>query len=140
MADSQAVSLPKFSLHFLSPYPSKLKVQPIVALISLTYSVALQLLKNLGRLTYGMFLKLFRYFVGLIGQGISPSQGLYLHRTTQHRKTRTDIHALSGIRTHDSSIRAIKTHAPDRAATVTGPSYHNPNNNVLYLVCQEIGN
>jgi hypothetical protein len=44
---------------------------------------------------------LFRHMVGLLGRVISPSQGLYLHRTTQHRKTRTNIHALSGIRTRD---------------------------------------
>jgi hypothetical protein len=43
-----------------------------------------------------------RKSVGLLGQGISPSQGRYLHRTTQ---TQTDIHALSGIRTHDPSVR-----------------------------------
>jgi hypothetical protein len=30
------------------------------------------------------------------------------HRTTQHRKTRTLIHALSGIRTQDSSVRAAE--------------------------------
>jgi hypothetical protein len=41
--------------------------------------------------------------VGLLGWVISSSQGLYLHRTTEHRKTRTNIHALSGIRTHDPS-------------------------------------
>jgi hypothetical protein len=51
---------------------------------------------------------------------ISPSQGLYLHRTTQHRKTLTNIHALSGIRTHDPSSQPAKTHASDRTATVTG--------------------
>jgi hypothetical protein len=57
---------------------------------------------------------LFQFFhlhtVGkLRGKGISPSQGLYLH--TQLYKHRinahnTDIHALSGIRTHDPSDRA----------------------------------
>jgi hypothetical protein len=57
--------------------------------------------------------------VGLLGRVISLSQGLYLHRTTQHRKTR-DKHALSGIRTHDPSIQTAKTHASDRTATVTG--------------------
>jgi hypothetical protein len=36
------------------------------------------------------------------------------HRTTQH----TDIHAFSGIRTHDLSLRAN-----DRAATMLGGSY-----------------
>jgi len=30
---------------------------------------------------------LFGYSVGLLRRGISPSQGLYLHTTTQHRKT-----------------------------------------------------
>jgi hypothetical protein len=37
---------------------------------------------------------------GLLGRGISPSQGRYL--------TQTDIHALSGTRTHDPSVRAGK--------------------------------
>jgi hypothetical protein len=46
-------------------------------------------------------LNLFTQSVGLLGRGISPSQGRYLH-TGQH----TDIHALSGIRTHDPSVRA----------------------------------
>jgi hypothetical protein len=41
--------------------------------------------------------------VGLLGQGISPLQGFYLHTINAHN---TDIHALSGIRTHDLSIRA----------------------------------
>jgi hypothetical protein len=50
--------------------------------------VALQSLKDLGRLTYRRFFELFRQMVGLLGRVISPSQGLYLHRTTQHRKTR----------------------------------------------------
>jgi hypothetical protein len=34
------------------------------------------------------FLELFRHMLGLLGRVISPSQGLYLHRTTQHIKTR----------------------------------------------------
>jgi hypothetical protein len=82
--------------------------------------MTLQSLKDLGRLTYRRFLELFRQTVGLLGRVISPSQGLYLHRTTQHRKTRTNIHALSGIRTHDPSKQPAKTHASDRTATVIG--------------------
>jgi hypothetical protein len=39
--------------------------------------------------------------VRLLGRVISSSQGFCLRRTTQHRKTRTNIHALSGIRTRD---------------------------------------
>jgi hypothetical protein len=62
---------------------------------------------------------------GLLGRVISLSQGL----TTQHRKTRTNIHALSGIRTHDPSNHPAKTHASDRTATVTGAEMrHNPGN------------
>jgi len=44
--------------------------------------------------------------VGLLGRGINPTQGLFLHRTAHHRKTRTDIHASTGTRTHDPSVRA----------------------------------
>jgi hypothetical protein len=72
-----------------------------------------------GRFKYRSFLELFKHMVGLLGRVISPSQGLYLRRTTQHRKTRTNIHALSGIRTHDPSTQPAKTHASDRTATVT---------------------
>jgi hypothetical protein len=84
------------------------------------FSVALQSLKDLGRLTYRRFLKLFKHMVGLLGRVISPSKGLYLHRTRKHRKTRKNIHALSGIRTHDPNNQPAKTHASDRTATVTG--------------------
>jgi hypothetical protein len=47
--------------------------------------------------------------VGLLGRVISSSQGLYLN-TGQHKHRinayTPNIHALSGIRTHDSSVRA----------------------------------
>jgi hypothetical protein len=46
--------------------------------------------------------------VGLLGRVIIPSQGLYLN-TGQHKhrtNAYTGIHALSGIRTHDPSVRA----------------------------------
>jgi hypothetical protein len=82
--------------------------------------VAVQSLKDLGSLTYRRFRELFSQMVGLLGRVISPSQGFYLHRTTQHRKTRTNIHALSGIRTHDPSNQPTKNHTSDRKATVTG--------------------
>jgi hypothetical protein len=43
-----------------------------------------------------------RHSVGLLGRRISPSQGRYLYK---HR-INTNIRALSGIRTHDPSVRA----------------------------------
>jgi hypothetical protein len=47
-----------------------------------------------------------RLSVGLLGRGISPTQDHYLHRTTKTQNKHTDIHALSGIRTYDPSVRA----------------------------------
>jgi hypothetical protein len=49
-----------------------------------------------------------RQLVGLLGRVIGPTQGLYLHRTTQHRETQTHIHAPSRIRTCDLNIRAAE--------------------------------
>jgi hypothetical protein len=54
---------------------------------------------------------------GLLGRVISPSQGLYLHRTVQHTNTRTNIHALNRIRNLEPSIQVAKTHSLDRTAT-----------------------
>jgi hypothetical protein len=55
------------------------------------------------------FLYSYTQSVGLLGRGISPSQGRYIH-TEQHKHRinahNTDIHALSGIRTHNPSVRA----------------------------------
>jgi hypothetical protein len=46
-------------------------------------------------------------------------KGLYLHTTDQHRKKRTNIHALNGIRTHNISVQAVEAYAWDSAATGT---------------------
>jgi hypothetical protein len=54
------------------------------------------------------FRNLFTQTVGLLGQVISPSEGRYLH-TEQHKhriNAHRNINALSGIRTHDPSVRA----------------------------------
>jgi hypothetical protein len=50
----------------------------------------------------------FTQMVGLLGRGISPSQGRYLHKEQcKHRiNAYIDIHALSGIRPHDRSLRS----------------------------------
>jgi hypothetical protein len=54
------------------------------------------------------FRNLFYTTVGLLGRVISPSQGRYLHkRQHKHRiNAHTDIYDLSGIRTHNPSVRA----------------------------------
>jgi hypothetical protein len=53
----------------------------------------------------GRFLSFLIYTqsVDLLGRGISPSQG---PATYIQQQTHTDIHASSGIRTHDPSVRA----------------------------------
>jgi hypothetical protein len=51
---------------------------------------------------------IYTHSVGPLRRVISPSQGRYLH-TEQHKyriNAHTDIHALSGIRAHDPSVRA----------------------------------
>jgi hypothetical protein len=60
------------------------------------------------KLTSEIYESVFGHLVGLFGRGINPSQGHYLHRTAQHRKTRTHIHASSGFRTQDPSVRAVE--------------------------------
>jgi hypothetical protein len=95
-------------------------------------NMTLQSVKDLGRLTYRMFLELFRQMVGLLGRVISPSQGLYLHRTTQDRKKRTNIHDLSGIRTMILATNRPKTHVSDRTDTVIGRTDEYFNKTLIY--------
>jgi hypothetical protein len=59
---------------------------------------------------------------GLLGRVMSPSQGRYLHTgQDKHRiNAHTDTHALSGILSHDPSVRASAVYALDRAAIVIG--------------------
>jgi hypothetical protein len=56
----------------------------------------------------GFYLWIYKQLVGLLGRVIGPTQGLYLHRTTQHRETQTHIHAPSRIRTCDLNIGATE--------------------------------
>jgi hypothetical protein len=53
------------------------------------------------------FRNLLSQTVGLLEREIIPSQGHYQHTEHKHRKNaHTDIHALSGIRTHNPSVLA----------------------------------
>jgi hypothetical protein len=80
------------------------------------------LVKHRDNFTFTFYGSIFGYLVGFLGQGISLSQGhYYLRRTAQHRKTRTHIHASSGIRTTISVFERSKSvRASDRAAIGTG--------------------
>jgi hypothetical protein len=66
-----------------------------------------------------------RHFKIIIDIGRSPWTGdqpvirPLLSQVAQHRNTKTNIHALSEILTHDLSAQAIKAFASDRMATET---------------------
>jgi hypothetical protein len=60
------------------------------------------------RISTSELMNLFEHLVGRLGCGYSPMRGLYPHRTTQQRKTRTHIHAPSGIRARDPSVRMVE--------------------------------
>jgi hypothetical protein len=60
--------------------------------------------------------------VGLLGRVISSSQGLYLHRTTQHRQTKTNIHTFSGIRTWKQKLVTMVVEVTTMAMKVPHPT------------------
>jgi hypothetical protein len=65
------------------------------------------------------FRNLFRHLVGLLWTSDRPVAKASTY-TGQHTTQKDeDTHALSGIRTHDLSVQAIKAYASDRAATGT---------------------
>jgi hypothetical protein len=73
--------------------------------LSLFFSMALP--ANSGPRPLIQFRNHYSQSVGFLGRVISPSQGRYLN--TGQKKTHThtpNIHALSGIRTNDLSVRA----------------------------------
>jgi hypothetical protein len=77
----------------------------------------------------------FRHLVGLFGWGIGSKQGIYLHRTTQHRKMWTNICASSGIQTHDSNAGAVQNHACLRPHTLCLTIVKLGNNTFLHNSC-----
>jgi hypothetical protein len=53
-----------------------------------------------------MDFSIHRHFVGFLGWGISPTQGIYRNRT-QHRNTQTHVHAPSRTRTCYLNVQAV---------------------------------
>jgi hypothetical protein len=72
---------------------------------------SMSLLAHSGTRPLIQFRNLLSQTVGLLGRGISSSQGLYLNRRQHKHKinayTHTpNIHVLNGIRTHDPSVKS----------------------------------
>jgi hypothetical protein len=102
---------------------------------SLTHQWLYSPFKDLGHLTREVLWSILTLSRTHLDHWSACHKGLYLHRATQHTKTRTNIHAVSGIRTHDLSIQAIKALTSDRAATETNNKYYKVNN---YSTCLRI--
>jgi hypothetical protein len=89
----------------------------------------------LGLGLFFSFVNFFTQSVGLLGREMSPSQGRYLH-TGQHKHRKnahTDIHALSGIRNHNPSIRASSCLRPHGHCDRQDYTYRPYNRNGLTL-------
>jgi hypothetical protein len=89
--------------------------------LSVYLSVCLWLYSPCGPWPLFQFLNL--YTVGrTLGRVISPSQGRYLHRTTQtqNKRTQTSMHRVGFEPTIPAFQQAKTVHASDRAATVAG--------------------
>jgi hypothetical protein len=85
----------------LSLTTSKLKQRTFTTHAASSLSLWLYSPSNLARF--------FSFFEGTPWTGDQPvARPLPTHRTTQTQNKRTDIHVLSGIRTHDSSVQASK--------------------------------
>jgi hypothetical protein len=94
----------------------KLFISAVLSYLSLYGSTALV---DLGR--FFSFL-IYTQFVGLLGRGISPSQGRYLH-TEQHKqnkRTQTSMCRVGYEPTTPVFERAKAIHTSDRAANVVG--------------------
>jgi hypothetical protein len=95
---------PALDLHdfiCLSFWAISLKILSVLAFFLSFFMVLFYL-----EVSRGFYLWIYRQLVGFLGWVIGPTQGLYLHRTTQHRETQTHTHAPSRIRTCDLNIRA----------------------------------
>jgi hypothetical protein len=69
---------------------------------------------------HGVFIYIFMQSVRLLGRGMSPSQGRYLHRTTQtqNKSTQTSMHRVGFELTITAFQREKTVPALDHAATV----------------------
>jgi hypothetical protein len=109
--DDENVALEHFQQYSLSLSLSVYLPTHLSIYLSVCLSVCLSIYGSTAlywALAAFQFLDIFTQSVGLLWRGISSSQARYLH-TGQHTNTEwthTDIHVLSGIRTHDLSVRA----------------------------------
>jgi hypothetical protein len=86
-----------FTLVYFLAYSLTLKMEATCSCeasvdFQLTIYLSLVLQPFIGPWPLFQFLELFVQSVGLLGRGMSPSQGRYLHTEQQKQQTHTDIH------------------------------------------------
>jgi hypothetical protein len=79
-------------------------------------SLPVQSCVNSG-LPFGFPNEFSRHTFGLLGRMMSTSQGLYLHRTTQHWENKDELPCFERDLNPRPRVRALKSHALDRVAT-----------------------
>jgi hypothetical protein len=107
---------------FTSPtFAEAMKLRPnnTVVVIIITISNSTVLVSTLA-ISHRNFRNLFRHLLELLRKKDQPVAKASTYTEQLSRKTRTNIHALSGTRTHGLSAQAIKANTSDRAATGTG--------------------
>jgi hypothetical protein len=122
------VDLPWSSwIKYTPSYPALLRYSIILLSPSPSLSLLLLPLWSIGHPWTALFNSSFLILIqstGFLGRGIGPSQGRYIHRTTQTQNKRTQISMPWAGFEHTIPLfeRAKTVHALDRATTVI--DYH----------------
>jgi hypothetical protein len=115
--NSFIIHLPLYKQHCReSEIVSCIYLIKVIISSSSTITVVVVVFQGLGlldcptlELIFLNFVNLFLQLIGRPGRGIGRTKGLHLNAEQhKHRKTQTHIHASSGIRTHDPSVRVTE--------------------------------
>jgi hypothetical protein len=109
-------------LAFMRPWDQIFTGVPVTHLIFFIISGSTVLVRTLAA-SHQRFRNLIKTFGKTpLDEWSARRKGLYLHRTTQHRNTKTNIHASSGIRTHGPSNQAAKPYALETGLATMSPN------------------
>jgi hypothetical protein len=92
-----------------SSYHAKYRIYGILNIIVIIIFQGLGLLAcSSFRIYFLKLMNLFGQLVGLLGWATGPMQGLYIYTGQPSTEKCRDIHALSGIQTHDPSVQVAE--------------------------------
>jgi hypothetical protein len=87
----------------------------------------------------GFLIYVFRHMVGLLGRVITSSQGFYLHRTTQHRKTQKKT-SMSWAGFEPTTAATNRPTPTPQTARPLWPAYFNLNYVVILCILVSFAN